>query len=145
MTVTETQTLDSLLAQWALMAPLECEVSIDSGSRDGYMIAYEPEAHLDSGFMRVESLDTASILDLSTVLGAVTYHSIRRDLDAMLVFGFNADGGTQAIAMVGAHAIENDDAQPVPERFAPHDGHAGLRALATATLAAYLNAITPHE
>ena len=125
-----------LIPLWARAAPNECHYEPETGSfellgMDGMHV------HGIERFVDVLDCDT-----LSAILGAVVYHAARRGLCLGMETG-PFDSGWSADARAWAPARHASRALPyVSEPVGAGNGLSALRALATATLRAYLSALT---
>ena len=130
------QDLPNLIARWADVADDECHHEPETGGfellgMDGM------RAHGIERFVDVLDCDT-----LSAILGAVVYHAARRGLCLGMETG-PFDSGWSAYARAWPPERHADRALPyVSEPVGAGDGLSALRALATATLRAYLSALT---
>ena len=130
--------LPDLLARWADVAPDECRVNAHHTFPAHVWTAKDASGDADSNlWMHGDGLDT-----WAAVIAGVTYHAARRGLCLGMETG-PFDSGWSADARAWPPERHADRALPyVSEPVGAGDGLSALRALATATLRAYLSALT---
>lgn len=127
-------TLDRLLLAWSRLAPRECRVPPHVA--DG--VAY----HLVTNDW-VEVPRDLTTADYVAVLGAVVFHAARRGAEVEMAVGpRTARARTAGARPETSSPSDGGGTQWVSEKTAVHDGSSATRALALATLQAYLGTLS---
>ena len=127
--------LPDLLARWTEIAPDECEIANANDRPPTYAV-------LTDGCLFGKVYTDGDSNSYAHVLGAVVYHAGERGLCLGMETG-PFDSGWSADARAWPPERHASRALPyVSEPVGAGDGDSALRALATATLRAYLSALT---